>query len=256
MIQIAFQFAFGFSLLALGTYVAGYLLKKPSFNRWVFVALFLSWLEISLHLLLLWRASGHAPLSNQYESMMFLLWTVLTLFVLFYFFSKFPLQGLVPALSLFLVLSLGVTSFLDSGVAPLVPALQSNWLLIHVITTMIGYAALSLGFLGGVVYWKFRGAHLDEFLYRAIQVGFWFLALGIITGAVWANSAWGTYWSWDPKETWALVTWLFYAIAIHLRRTRGWKNERFAWLAIAGFVFVVFTYFGVNYLLSGLHAYA
>jgi cytochrome c-type biogenesis protein CcsB len=97
---------------------------------------------------------------------------------------------------------------------------------------------------------------LDEVNYKSIAVGFPLLSLGIITGAAWANYAWGTYWSWDPKETWSLITWFIYAAYLHARLTRGWQGRRAAWLSIIGFSAVVFTYFGVNFLLSGLHSYA
>ncbi|MBI2915679.1 MAG: cytochrome c biogenesis protein CcsA, partial [Elusimicrobia bacterium] len=93
-------------------------------------------------------------------------------------------------------------------------------------------------------------------LERSVVLGFLFLTIGILLGSVWAKTAWGSYWSWDPKETWSLITWFFYAVALHLRKTRNWRNEKFAWLAAAGFAFVLFTYFGVNYLVTGLHSYA
>jgi len=96
---------------------------------------------------------------------------------------------------------------------------------------------------------------LDEVNYKSIAVGFPLLSLGIITGAAWANYAWGTYWSWDPKETWSLITWFIYAAYLHARLTRGWQGRRAALLSIVGFLAVVFTYFGVNFLLSGLHSY-
>jgi len=96
---------------------------------------------------------------------------------------------------------------------------------------------------------------LDELTYQMVMFGFLFLTVGIITGAVWANSAWGTYWSWDPKETWSLITWFIYAILLHARLMRGWSGRRIAYISIAGFMAVLFTYFGVNYLLSGLHSY-
>ena len=170
---------------------------------------------------------------------------------------SFPFrERLIPWVAGYAILSMGVASLLDSSIEPLVPALQSNWLLIHVASTLFGYASLTLAFLGALLCFGRGDASLDSFLYRSCALGFWLLTLGIATGAVWANSAWGSYWSWDPKETWSLVTWLFYAIAVHLRRTRGWREKRFAWLMVAGFGLVVFTYFGVNYLLSGLHAYA
>ena len=91
---------------------------------------------------------------------------------------------------------------------------------------------------------------------KTISFGFLFLTVGIITGAVWANSAWGTYWSWDPKETWSLITWFIYAIYLHCRYMRGWSGKKAAWISVIGFASVIFTYIGVNFLLSGLHSYA
>jgi cytochrome c-type biogenesis protein CcsB len=96
---------------------------------------------------------------------------------------------------------------------------------------------------------------LDEFSYRIIGVGFPLLTLGIVTGAAWANSAWGSYWSWDPKETWSLIVWLIYAAYLHARIARGWRGRRSAWLSVVGFCATLFCYLGVNLLLSGLHSY-
>jgi cytochrome c-type biogenesis protein CcsB len=106
-----------------------------------------------------------------------------------------------------------------------------------------------------------RNAHqtavsLDLFNERAMGLGYVLLTAGIVLGAVWANEAWGSYWSWDPKETWSLITWMVYTAAIHLRRTHRWQGRRMAWLSVAGFAFVLFTYFGVNYLMSSMHSYA
>lgn len=279
--------------LSLATFLIGFVssLISAFFEAkvWPRLGLFnlvLGWLGLSVFLITRWQAAGRAPLSNQYESLIFLLWAVLAIYFLFVSLAlaepfplrskdagrpeagRFPqvsaLENLAPWVAGFVLMGMGVAALLNPTIEPLVPALQSNWLLIHVATTLLGYGALSLAFLGGLVYLLGRWfaldgpgkSQLDEFLYKTSALGFWLLTLGIITGAVWANSAWGSYWSWDPKETWALVTWIFYAIAIHLRRTRGWRGKSFAWLSVAGFAFVVFTYFGVNYLLSGLHAYA
>ena len=93
-------------------------------------------------------------------------------------------------------------------------------------------------------------------VYRCVMVGFPLLSAGILTGAVWAHYAWGSYWSWDPKETWSLITWIIYAIFLHVRLVRGWKGSKIAFLSVIGFLCVVFTYWGVNFLLSGLHSYA
>ncbi len=96
---------------------------------------------------------------------------------------------------------------------------------------------------------------LEDLNHQLVMLGFLFLSVGIITGAVWANSAWGRYWGWDPKETWSLITWFVYALALHARYVRGWAGRRIAWIAIIGFLSVIFTYYGVNFLLSGLHSY-
>ena len=147
-------------------------------------------------------------------------------------------------------------------IQPLVPALQSNWLHIHVITCFLAYAAFAVSFIAGLLYLvKWKGVippreTLDEINYRSIIVGFPMLSAGILTGAVWAHYAWGTYWGWDPKETWSLITWIVYALYLHARLVRGWKGKRIALVSIIGFLSVIFTYFGVNFILSGLHSYA
>jgi cytochrome c-type biogenesis protein CcsB len=152
---------------------------------------------------------------------------------------------------------------------PLVPALQSNWLMMHVTVMIISYAALILGSLLSVAFLIFtsfvRSSHhpegktmdatFDYLSYRIIGIGFPFLTIGILSGAVWANEAWGSYWSWDPKETWALLTWLIFAIYLHTRLTKGWQGEKPALIASVGFVVVWICYLGVNLLGEGLHSY-
>ena len=220
---------------------------------------------------------GHAPFSNLYESIVFFSWTI----VLIYLLSLRRLQSrLLGAIVMPLgFLALASTSLMDRQIQPLVPALQSNWLTAHVIACFLGYAAFAVAFGVSLLYlWKgkegkapegrrVRGEEsafrrlppaevLDEFSYRIIGVGFPLLTLGIVTGAAWANSAWGSYWSWDPKETWSLIVWLIYAAYLHARIARGWKGRRSAWLSIVGFCATLFCYLGVNLLLSGLHSYA
>lgn len=229
-------------------------------------------------ILLRWKESydlgmGHAPLSNLYESVVFFAWTIILIFavvdlkyryrVIGAFVVPFALFGMAWA-------QLG----LNSGIEPLVPALQSNWLLYHVVTCFLGYAAFAVACGVSIMYLiatrtglseeGSRGAILNMFPpsklldvinYKAIMVGFPLLTLGIITGAAWANYAWGTYWSWDPKETWSLIVWFVYAAFLHARLTRGWVGRRAAWLSIVGFAATIFCYLGVNLLLSGLHSY-
>ena len=143
---------------------------------------------------------------------------------------------------------------------PLVPALKSLWLGAHVMTAVIAYGCLALSASLGVAgLWARqateRASALEALMNRFIAVAFPFLTLLIITGAIWAEYAWGSFWRWDPKETWALVTWLVYLSYLHLVRSRGWKGKKAFVFAISGFVFVLFTFFGVNLLLTGLHSY-
>jgi cytochrome c-type biogenesis protein CcsB len=217
---------------------------------------------------------GHAPLSNLFESVVFFSWTIILIFLIIDFKYKYRAVGffVVP----FALLGMAWAQLgLNSGIEPLVPALQSNWLLYHVVTCFLGYAAfavacgISIMYLirekqedssasspaGGVIALFPSVKVLDDLNYKAIMIGFPLLTLGIVTGAAWANYAWGTYWSWDPKETWSLIVWFVYAAFLHARITRGWVGRRAAWLSIIGFAATIFCYLGVNLLLSGLHSY-
>ena len=214
---------------------------------------------------------GHIPLSNLYEALVSLSWTtvILYLFVEYRYKTKslgiliFPLVSMAMAYASF-------SSDIQSEIQPLLPALQSNWLTYHVITCFLAYSAFVVSFGVSIIYLFKAGKKedsdstsffpallsLDEIIYKTVAIGFPLLSLGIITGAVWANYAWGTYWSWDPKETWSLITWFVYAAFLHARLTRGWRGKRSAILSIVGFGSVMFTFLGVNFLLSGLHSYA
>jgi len=221
---------------------------------------------------------GHAPLSNMYESLVVFSWTT----GLFYLWLEWKFKNrTIGAFAVpFAFFSMAYASFageITAEIKPLVPALQSNWLLAHVMTCFVGYAAFAVACGVGIMYLvknrheeKIKGTKepdtgimstlpslriIDDVIYKAIVFGFVWLSVGIITGAIWANESWGTYWSWDPKETWSLITWFIYAAAMHARFTKGWGGKRIAWIAILGFFSVVFTYYGVNFLLSGLHSY-
>lgn len=214
---------------------------------------------------------GHAPLSNLYESLVFFSWVTIIVYLIIEFRIK---QRVIGAFATpFASLAMAYASFspkVEDAIQPLIPALQSNWLIAHVITCFLGYAAFAVACGLGIMYilkgdprrphtglLSFFPEHrvLDELMHQTIIFGFLWLSIGIITGAVWANQAWGTYWSWDPKETWSLITWFVYATALHARFVRGWAGKKIAFLSIIGFVSVIFTYFGVNFLLSGLHSY-
>jgi cytochrome c-type biogenesis protein CcsB len=219
---------------------------------------------------------GHIPLSNMYEALISLSWTTVLIYLFFELRYKnkmlgvfiFPIVGIAMAFA-------SLSPNIQDEIEPLIPALQSNWLTYHVITCFLGYSGFAVSFGASIMYLiKFKKnpekpssqqapegllpslEDLDEIIYKTIAIGFLLLGVGIITGAVWANYAWGSYWSWDPKETWSLITWLVYAAFIHARLTRGWRGRKAAVLSIIGFACVIFTFLGVNYLLSGLHSYA
>jgi cytochrome c-type biogenesis protein CcsB len=217
---------------------------------------------------------GHAPLSNLYESVVFFSWTIVLIYSLLDLKYKYRVIGafVMP----FALLGMAWAQLgMNTGIEPLVPALQSNWLTYHVITCFLGYAAFAVA-CGVSIMYLIKAGHdesgqtagessvmnmfppirvLDDLNYRAIMIGFPLLTLGIITGAAWANYAWGTYWSWDPKETWSLIVWFVYAAFLHARFTRGWVGKRAAWLSVIGFAATIFCYLGVNLFLSGLHSY-
>lgn len=215
---------------------------------------------------------GHAPLSNLYESVVFFSWTIILILGVLDFKYKYRVIGAFVVPFAFLGMTWAQLG-LNSGIEPLVPALQSNWLLYHVITCFLGYASFAVacgisimymlkakhdgsgGKGGGIMAMFPMGKVLDDLNYRAIMIGFPLLTLGIITGAAWANYAWGTYWSWDPKETWSLIVWFIYAAFLHARITKGWVGKRAAILSITGFAATIFCYLGVNLVLSGLHSY-
>jgi cytochrome c-type biogenesis protein CcsB len=206
---------------------------------------------------------GHAPLSNLYESLVFFGWCLALALLLVRWRFGADTVVLLGLPLVFLVMA--STFLLDHSIKPLIPALQSNWLVAHVIACFLGYAGFAVSFVAAVLRLLSRGFTgldkrlpqrdiLDEVVYRSVLVGFPMLTVGIITGAAWADYAWGSYWSWDPKETWSLVTWLVYSAFLHARLARGWRGGRMAALSVLGFAAVLFTYFGVNYL-PGLHSY-
>jgi cytochrome c-type biogenesis protein CcsB len=213
------------------------------------------------YMVLRWIAAGRAPFSNMFESLVLFAWATVAVYLALRIRHEVPVLGAVTAL--LAVLTLAYASTFESDIKPLMPALRSNWLTVHVFTCFLGYGAFAVAFAGSVSYLiavaaKARQPIVDAFdaaTGKTISFGFLFLTAGIITGAVWANSAWGTYWSWDPKETWSLITWFIYAVYLHCRFMRGWRGKRAAWVSVAGFASVIFTYYGVNFLLSGLHSY-
>ncbi len=229
---------------------------------------------LSVSMLARWRAVDHAPWSNMYEFTIAFAAGVTMFYIIFerVYAPEFGPRSARTLGALTLPVIAGMlaltAAFFPSDVRPLVPALQNTDLLaIHVATMVIAYGALSVSFAAAVLYLVQGGKlnrfprlpkaqFLDEIGYRSVMLGFPLLALGIALGAYWANSAWGRYWGWDPKETSALVTWLIYGVYLHMRGLRNWSGMRSAVVLVAGFAAVMFTYFAVNLWVSGLHSYA
>ncbi len=226
----------------------------------------------SLALILRTMESGHAPFTNMYESLSFLAWATVLAFVVME--SRAVLRTAAPSAAPYILLivialmALTSSPLMPSDVTPLVPALQSYWLWLHVSITLLSEAFFAIAFVTSILYLiaeskKQKGQvsglsseKLDAISYRCIAIGFPLFTLGgLVFGMIWAFRAWGRYWSWDPKEVWTLITWFVFALYLHTRLVMGWKGKRSAYIAILGFLAAMFTYFGVNYLISGLHSY-
>lgn len=248
-----------------------------------------------------WIVAGYFPLSNLYESLLFLDWILLTTYLYIETKTKSKLIG-----SVLIPVTLLINGFANLTLSPemqksspLVPALQSNWLMMHVSMMLLSYGTLIMGSLLCILFLVISRSKdvdlkvidnsslplynimldyyeakllspsteiselgklkllqsIDNWSYRIIGLGFPFLTIGIIAGGVWANEAWGSYWSWDPKETWALITWLVFATYLHARITKGWEGKKTAILGSLGFFVIWICYLGVNFLGKGLHSY-
>ena len=211
--------------------------------------------------------AGRLPLTNQYEFATSFAWGLCLVSLLFVWKYRFPVLGAFAAPVIFLII--GYAAMQSKDVHELMPALRSNWLGFHVSTAIIAYGGFGVSFVLSLIFLmrdrmkdqSFLGKHvpdrekLDMISYRSVTLGLMFLTFTIITGAIWAERAWGSYWSWDPKETWSLITWIIYAIYLHLRIRRGWKGRSAAVFAVIGFICVIFTYIGVNTFLPGIHSY-
>nr|YP_010338624.1 cytochrome c biogenesis protein [Rhodaphanes brevistipitata]UNJ18574.1 cytochrome c biogenesis protein [Rhodaphanes brevistipitata] len=239
---------------------------------------------LTVSIIIRWVESGHFPLSNLYESLLFLTWGLTFISLFLEFKTKTNILGaLISPLATFIIAFATLSLPMEMQTATsLVPALKSNWLVMHVSVMMMSYAILMVGTLLSILflvisqnkkehksqnnkfsiflasYSKYRSElllNIDNLSYKTIALAFPLLTIGIISGAVWANEAWGSYWSWDPKETWALITWLVFASYLHARISQGWNGRKAAFLASFGFIVVWICYLGVNFLGQGLHSY-
>jgi len=266
MLTTVFDVALVADVLALMLAAAHLVARRRLVDRLATASLAVAVLALTLYLGGRWVAAGRAPFSNLFESLVLFAWTIPLVYLVLRLRLEVP-AALLPATALLAALLLVYASspFVSSEIQPLMPALKSNWLTFHVTACLLGYGAFAVSLLASIGFLvadrAAAGATAGErelfgaIMLGTVSFGFLFLTLGIVTGAVWANRAWGTYWSWDPKETWSLITWLIYAVFLHGRYIRGWRLRRLAWLPILGFASVLVTYLGVNYLMKGLHSY-
>ena len=228
-------------------------------------AIVAGFLALSAAIVARWHEAGYPPFSNMPESLMWMAWGFCAVYFVARGFSSFP--GLEVGACIGVLGILAVTGLFDHAPRPLMPALQSNWLVFHVLTCMVSYGAFFAAFCMSLLWllvWRKRetGKMVDALAYQTMAFGFLLLTVGIVSGSVWARQAWGRYWGWDNKETWSLITWFVYGIYLHFRLVSGSlgiRRERLpainATFAVLGFAFTMFTYFGVSYLLPSLHSY-
>ncbi|MCU0455443.1 MAG: c-type cytochrome biogenesis protein CcsB [Bacteroidales bacterium] len=248
--------------------IAGMKKKNPVVQSLAWL-LFAGFILHTAGLGLRWYISGHSPMSNGYESLIFISWVTILAGLIFRRKSDFALAatGVLAGMTL-LVAHL---TFMDPEITNLVPVLKSYWLTLHVSVIISSYGFLGLGAILGIITMILLvlvnnrnrdriSETIDELVvinFRTLTLGLYFLTIGTFLGAVWANESWGRYWGWDPKETWSLITIIVYTLVTHSRMIPGMKSiYTFNLLSLFGFSSVLMTYFGVNYYLSGLHSYA
>jgi cytochrome c-type biogenesis protein CcsB len=280
--QSAFMWMSALFVVATLVYFAGLVFRSPFTEK---VGTALTWSATTMGLVGLmvrWKESylispdvGHIPVSNLYE--VFILFAVITALIYLFYERRYQTRSLggfvLLVISAAVVFQLWYTFERNAHeIQPLVPALQSYWMKIHVPANFVGYGAFAMAAMIGVAHllksWQQEVNEkgllatalpslsvMDDLMYKAIALGFAFFTVATILGALWAAEAWGGYWSWDPKETWALIVWLNYAAWLHMRMTKGWSGRPMAWWAVIGLFVTLFAFLGVNMFLSGLHSY-
>jgi len=274
--NIAFITAFVSFGIASFLYVGYFISANTAVSRLATLITGWGWMLNTLALILRTINAGRLPLVNGYEFLIAFVWAIVLFYLWFEYRYKIQTVGLFIMPIVWLLMAYVAVAMPDSqkAIAPLMPALKSNWLSVHVATAILAYGAFAISFGLALMYllkesWADKNIKvdgllyhlpplevLDEISYQFITLGFFLLSIVIVSGAIWAEQAWGSYWSWDPKETWSLITWMIYGACLHARQTYEWRGHRAILLAVIGFAAVLFTFFGVNYLLSGLHSYA
>jgi cytochrome c-type biogenesis protein CcsB len=288
--HLGFEIALGAYLISSILFILYFSTKKRRLAEMGFTLVGFGFAFQTLALAARWFYAGYPPWVNTYEVMSFFAWTIVGAYLILNVRSDYRSVGTLVAPIAFALL--GFASLQSANPSPLVPALQSGWLLIHVPIVILSYCAFFVAFVASVLYLfkdkklserrpvqealqprdraanaartvssesigvldKFSLDQLDDLAYKSVAVGFPLLTIGIITGAIWAEAAWGSYWSWDPKETWSLITWLVFLIYLHAK-TQNWSSSLAAYIATFGFMSVICTFLGVGYVLPFLETY-
>ncbi len=268
---LLFQAVLGVTFFAVAAYLVFFISQNTKTRMVARAILLASGILQTLHIISRFILAGHTPITSQHEAVVFFAWATTWAYLSFRW--RYTVKNFGTFVSILIFCLLVVSSFSSKDFTPLIPALQSVWLPVHAGVSIIAYGFLSLAFCGGLMYLlqerelkskkfgyffsRFPSLDaLDQLNKHCLTTGFVFLTLGIVTGSIWARQAWGTYWQWDPKETWSLITWFLYLVQLHQRFTVGWRGKRAAVMAIVGFAAIVFTLWGVTYLLGGVHSYA
>jgi cytochrome c-type biogenesis protein CcsB len=259
------------NFVACAVYLVFFFSQKEHLRKIARIILLSSGVLQTLYILSRYLIAGYTPITSQHEAVIFFAWSVTWAYLSFHW--RYSVKNFGTFVSILVMIMLVIGAFASRSFQPLSPALQSMWLPVHAGVSVMAYGFLALAFCGGLMYLlqerelkskRFGFFYnrlpslesLDQLNSHCLTTGFVFLTLGIITGSAWARQAWGTYWQWDPKETWSLITWFLYAAQIHQRLTYGWRGKRAAVMAIIGFCAVLFTLWGVTFLLGGVHSYA
>ncbi|MFH1624174.1 MAG: c-type cytochrome biogenesis protein CcsB [Pseudomonadota bacterium] len=270
MSTLFFKIVLVFYLAGTFSYLLYLFKQRPRISRAATVILSSGFAFHTISLILRYLEAGYTPITNLYEAPSFLAWGIVGVYLFTEF--KYKITSLGSFVSPVASILILVSSVFSKEIGPLSPVLRSFWLPIHVILAFLGDAIFALAFCAGVMYliqeYQIKSKKIGPFYYRlpslkllddinhySLSIGFLLLTMAMITGSIWARHAWGAFWSWDAKQVWSLLTWVFYAALLHGRINIGWRGRRAALLAIVGFFAVIFSFLGVNTLLSGLHTF-
>lgn len=269
--HLLLQVILGVTFVATAAYLVYFVSQNQKIQKIARIIMAIAGVLQTLYIVLRFVLAGHTPITSQHEAVFFFAWATTWAYLSFKW--RYSVKNFGAFVSVLIFSLLVISACSETRIDTLAPALQSVWLPIHGGVSLIAYSFLSLAFCGGLMYLLLERElknkkfgfffsrfpsldSLDQLNNHCLSAGFLFLTIGIVTGSVWARQAWGTYWQWDPKETWSLITWFIYLVQLHQRFTVGWRGKKAAVMAVIGFVAVIFTLWGVTYLLGGVHSYA